>query len=242
MHDSPPEPNHTIQYDCFTRLDEFHTTATILPARYCCGEAGRRWRIDDLATLGDLIRRREIIDNKIAEIIQRPALLGHVGEYIASIIFHIQLESSASHKGFDGHFIGGPLKGSTVNVKWYTKQDGLLDLLPGGPAAYYLVLTGPKRGALSSKGSTSPWIVSSVFLFNSRELLAALAGKKIGTATSVRQHLWRDAEIYPQQRNQQLPLSREQLGMLAHFAPLHPLLGGQKPVDELSTAGPRPTL
>lgn len=48
-----------------------------------------------------LIANKNDIDGKIASIIERPTLIGHVGEYIASRIFNITLAESASHKGSD---------------------------------------------------------------------------------------------------------------------------------------------
>jgi hypothetical protein len=36
---------------------------------------------------------------------------GHLGEWIASVVFDIELESSASAKGIDGRFRSGPLRG-----------------------------------------------------------------------------------------------------------------------------------
>ena len=44
-------------------------------------------------------------------IVGRPALIGHVGEYIASRVFGIALEHSAANKGYDGRFTDGPLAG-----------------------------------------------------------------------------------------------------------------------------------
>ena len=40
--------------------------------------------------LSQLIREKNLINNKIAAITGRPALTGHTGEYIASVIFNIQ--------------------------------------------------------------------------------------------------------------------------------------------------------
>ena len=129
--------------------------------------------MDDLAKLGALIRQREVIDNEIAALIGRPAQLGHVGEYIAGAIFDIELEGSASHKGSDGRFRSGPLAGSTVNIKWSTKHDGLLNMNPNAHPDYYLVFAGPKAGAMSSKGTVRPWVIASVYLFDARELIEA---------------------------------------------------------------------
>lgn len=42
-------------------------------------------------------------------------------------------------------------------------------------------------------------------------------GVKIGVATSVRRHLWDDAEIYPSPNNGALPLTPEQISMIELF-------------------------
>ena len=142
---------------------------------------------DQLGQLADLIRRKNEIENEIAQIIGRPALVGHVGEYIASVVFGIRLEHSAAQKGIDGKFAHGPLTGKSVNVKWYGKMDGLLDINPKYLADFYLVMAGPKSGPVSSREATRPWVISSVYLFESEDLLRTLnaRGVRIGTATSV---------------------------------------------------------
>jgi hypothetical protein len=48
--------------------------------------------MDNLKELANLIEKRNEIDRKIADIIQRPAIPGHIGEFIASRVFDIQLE------------------------------------------------------------------------------------------------------------------------------------------------------
>lgn len=47
---------------------------------------------------------------------------GHLGEWITSRIFDIQLEAYPSAKGIDARFRSGPLRESTVNVKWNVKH------------------------------------------------------------------------------------------------------------------------
>jgi hypothetical protein len=89
---------------------------------------------------------------------------GHLGEWLASRIFDIQLEESAATQGYDGRFRTGPLVGRTVNVKWYMKRTGLLDTTDYPKLDYYLVLTGPPAPAGSSRGLTRPWCVQGVFL------------------------------------------------------------------------------
>ena len=78
--------------------------------------------MEDLVRLAELIKARNAVTNVIAAQTERPAQIGHVGEYIASNIFGIALEEAATHKGSDGHFTEDPLAGRTVNIKWYTKN------------------------------------------------------------------------------------------------------------------------
>ncbi len=174
-----------------------------------------------LERLAELVHAKNRIDGKIAKIIGRPSLIGHVGEYIASEIFKIGLEQSAVEKGIDGRFTQIPLKGQTVNIKFYAKRENLLDINPDPDYLpdYYLVMTGPKSGAVSSRGATRPWRISSVYLFNSQKLRNELdnRGVKIGIATSVISKLWDEAEIYPNQRNSTIPLSEEQVRQLRLF-------------------------
>lgn len=173
----------------------------------------------NLEKLARLIKDKERIKKEIASIIGRQAQLGHVGEYVAAHIFNVKLEESASHKGSDGVFKEGPLKNQSVNIKWYTKREGLLDINPNGIPDYYLVLTGPRTVAPSSRGTTRPWVIESVFLFDAKELIKVLEerGVKIGIAASVKLGFWDDAEIYPKQRDNTLELSDEQRRLLSLF-------------------------
>ena len=175
--------------------------------------------MDDLIQLAKAIRARNAVDEEIATIVGRPAQLGHVGEYIAAHVFGIALEDSATHKGSDGRFTCGPLAGRTVNVKWYAKMEGLLDLTVEAIPDYYLVLAGPKSVAASSRGTTRPWVIASAFLFHGGELVEQLhtRGVKIGVATSVTSPIWDKAEIYPSPRNPRLALSDEQRSSLSLF-------------------------
>ena len=87
-------------------------------------------------------------------------------EWIAQEIFRVTLEENAVQKGFDGRFADGPLVGKTVNVKWYGKREGLLDINPDSVPDYYLVMTGPKAVARTSRGQTRPLVITEVFLFD----------------------------------------------------------------------------
>lgn len=172
-----------------------------------------------LDKLADLIKARNAIDDQIAAIIDRPASIGHIGEFIASQVFGIVLEESAVCKGHDGCFADGPLAGKTVNVKFYGKREFLLDVNPDGIPDYYLVLTGPKATSMTSRGGVRPLVIESVYLFASRQLLDALheRGVKLGAATSVLQGLWEAAEVYPTPRSTALDLIPEQRQALALF-------------------------
>jgi len=57
--------------------------------------------LSEIERLADLISKRNQVNKEIADLIGRPALTGHVGEFIASRVFNIELESSAARKGID---------------------------------------------------------------------------------------------------------------------------------------------
>ena len=180
-----------------------------------------RPRERELRRLAELLRARNEIDEEVAGIIERPVTPGHLGEFVAAAIFGIELASSASAKAIDGWFTRGPLAGKTVNVKWYGKEEGVLDLSAQGVGAdYYLVLTGGRTTAISSKGTRRPWVISHVFLFDGAALLKALRvrGVKITTGGSVARAYWEAAEIYPRPTNPLWALSDEEQAQLALFA------------------------
>ncbi len=106
-----------------------------------------------------------------------------------------------------------------MNIKFYPKNDGLLSVSPESVLDYILVLAGPRSPAMSSRGQPHPAVIEAVFLFDAGKLITEFKSKgiKIGVATSVRQNLWQQAEIYPTQHNRVLPLSEEQRAMLAQF-------------------------
>jgi hypothetical protein len=144
---------------------------------------------------------------------------GHLGEWIAAQVFDIELEASAVAAGIDGHFRSGSLQGRTVNVKWYLKREGLLDTTESAALDYYLVLTGPPSAAASSRGTTRPWRIDSVFLFDARQLRSeqAIRGVKRGVASSVTKQQWTAAEIYPLPTNPQLTVTPRQASQLKLF-------------------------
>jgi len=77
----------------------------------------------DVARIAELLRERNAVDASMAQVIGRPMAAGHLGEWIASQVFDIELEDSASAAGIDGRFRSRPAQGRTVNVKWYMKHE-----------------------------------------------------------------------------------------------------------------------
>ena len=132
--------------------------------------------MSNLEQMTSLLARRNTIDKKIAALIDRPAIRGHIGEWIAQEIFRVTLETDANQKIIDGRFADGPLAGQTVNVKWYGKRERILDIKPDsdGVLNYYLVMTGLPAGAVTSRGQTRPLVITEVFLFNAPPLVKRL--------------------------------------------------------------------
>ena len=174
--------------------------------------------MNNLPQLASLLKSRNTIDSKIATLIGQPVQVQSVGEYIASVIFGIALEEKAAHKTSDGRFTRGPLAGHAVDVQWRVKHDGILHLKTDPLPDYYLVLVGSKEIA-DLHSLSIPWVIESVHLFQSSELITALRerGVQLGTGTSITGPLWERAEIYPAQRTHQLVLSNEERAMLALF-------------------------
>jgi hypothetical protein len=176
--------------------------------------------MNDLPQLASLLKSRNTIDSKIATLIGRSAQVQSVGEYIASVIFGIALAAAdtTTYKSSDGRFVHGPLVGQTVDIQWRIKHDGLLHLKTDTLPDYYIVFVGSKE-ATSLHSLSIPWVIESVYLFHSGELLAALRerGVQLGTGTSITGPLWERAEIYPAQNNNRLVLSGEERAMLTLF-------------------------
>ena len=174
-----------------------------------------------LEKLAALLRQRNSIDDAIAALIDRPAHSSHLGEFVAAEIFDIKLAESAVQKGSDGHFTSGPLAGQSVNVKKYSLDNGILDIRsdPNAVPNYYLVLTGPRSSAMSSRGTSQPWTIEAAYLFKANSLIEDLKQRniKLNEATSVRRHYWNSAEIYPTQTNRSLALTPKQHSLLALF-------------------------
>jgi hypothetical protein len=175
--------------------------------------------MDSLEQLAILLRQYNAIGKEIATLIGRPAQIGHVGEYIAAQIFDIRLEHTANTRAIDGRFASGPLAGCSVNIKWYAMHENMLDVCLGVQPDYYLVMTGPTSSSLTSRGAQRPWLLHSVFLFSSLQLLQELGqrGVKVSVATSVRKATWEAAMIYPHNNNPAYVLTELQRQQLALF-------------------------
>lgn len=174
---------------------------------------------DDLQRIANLLEDRNKIDDQIAAVTHRPMASGHLGEWIASQVFDIELEGSAAAAAVDGRFRSGPLQGRTVNVKWYLQREGVLDMTTSDLLDDYLVMTGPISPATSSHGGTRPWRIEHVYLFDARSLRHDLLsrGLILGIASSIRMQLWMQAEIYPQATNPRLAPTAEQRAALQLF-------------------------
>jgi hypothetical protein len=170
----------------------------------------------ELKAIAMLLRARNAIDERIADVVGRPVVHGHLSDWIAAQIFDIELEPAAN-KAIDGFFRSGPLAGRTVNIKHYTRNQGMLDMTDAEDLDTYLVMTGPRSAG--SKGVHRPWSIEHVFLFDAQGLYEALHAemRRIGVATSVRAEYWHQAEIHPVSRNANFPLSAEQTAALDEF-------------------------
>ncbi len=175
--------------------------------------------MNNLPRLAELVKARNTVESNIANLIGEPVHIGSVGDYIASVIFGITHEKSATQKPIYDTFSYGPLAGHSVDVQWHTKREGDLGLRTDPPPDYYLVLSGPKVGANTIHSLANTWVIESVYLFDARELLTALheRGVQIGNRTSVIGQLWERAEIFPVQCNNRLVLSEEQRNLLYLF-------------------------
>lgn len=172
---------------------------------------------DDVRRVAKLIDQRNSIDTELAAIIRRPALPGHLGDWIAARVFGITLEPQANKA------VGGRLDdGRTVGIRWYPKRENILDLKEDGPETY-LVLTGPKSAPASSVGTSRPLVIEAVYLFDAAALMDDLRarGRNIGVASSVREELWRAAEVYPRP-SPAFPLTDDERQLLALFSPHQP--------------------
>ncbi|WP_199034815.1 hypothetical protein [Glycomyces salinus] len=176
---------------------------------------------EDIERVAALIRQRNDIDRQISAVIGRPVVSGHLAEWLASQVFDIDLEVRANTRAIDGVFRSGPLRGRSVNIKGYGKQESMLDMTEAEGLDFYLVLTGPPADWTTSAAATRPWCVDHVYLFDAPRLLGRLRARpqapKIGVATSVAAQYWREAEIYPAAVNPLLALTAEQAAALDCF-------------------------
>ncbi|GLY97778.1 hypothetical protein [Actinoplanes sp. NBRC 103695] len=173
---------------------------------------------DGLAQLAGLLRERDAIDQRIAEMTGRSARQSDVGEFLAARVFDIDLAPSTIQAGYDGWFRSGPLRGRTVNIKTYGSAADGIDISSHG-CDYYLVLSGPPRRAGNARHRR--WSLASVYLLDSRRLLAEFAarGVKVGIATSIRAADLAAARLYPvPAANAPFLLDERQHSMLGLFS------------------------
>jgi len=173
----------------------------------------------NLPRLAELLRARNTVESNIANLLGNSVSLSTVGEYIAAQIFGITLIPSSHHNEFAGIFANQPLAGKTVDVQWYPRREGFLNVHSEPAPDYILVLAGPRQESSTARALVNPWLISSVHLFYSQELLSALRerGVQIGSHTSVINQLWERAEIFPTPRNHLLTLTEDQCRLLKLF-------------------------
>ena len=166
-----------------------------------------------------LLAARNQVDAEISRLLDRPAHPGHIGEWIAARVFDIELEAAANAPAVDGRFASGPLAGRTVNVKFYSVDDGLLDMTRSPLLDHYLVLRGPRVPGASSRRAFRPVRVTTVYLLDAHQLLAAVdeRGVNVGIATSVQRALWSAAEVYPRSTSPVLAITEQQRRLLDLF-------------------------
>ena len=185
---------------------------------------GRNQESDRLTDLARAVHKKNRADARVARLMAKQALPGHFGEFVAAMVFQIRLCRTANQKAFDGVFRGGALDGKTVNIKYKTKHDRLLNLKNEGEVRpdYYLVMTGPKKRAKPPPGEIRSWVIESVFLFDARALVCELKAlnprKTIGVAAGVPVDLWKKAMIYPDGVSPLLSVTGDQRDRLALFS------------------------
>ncbi len=175
--------------------------------------------MSNLPRLAELLHARNTVESNIANLLGRSANLSTVGDYIAATIFNITLISSIQNGEFTGIFANQSLRGKTVDVQWYPRREGFLNVHAESTPDYYLVLVGPKQESSTARALVNPWLISSIHLFSTHELLIALRerGVQIGSHTSVINQLWERAEIFPVQHNSSLILTEEQRALIQLF-------------------------
>jgi hypothetical protein len=186
-----------------------------------CGFDGRLLVVnnDELISLvASLVRERNAIDAKLAQIMHRPMASGHLGEWLASQIFDIELEKSAVTRGWDGRFRSGPLHDRTVNIKWYSNVRALSTR--SSPqrwtATWYWPARHPRRSlheAAPAPGTSTP-CTCSAHLNSTPSSSPAVSSSASPPACAHKQ--WTNAEIYPS-TNPLLPMTPRQVELLGQF-------------------------
>jgi hypothetical protein len=174
---------------------------------------------ESVTAVARLVRERDVIDGEITRIINRPAVAGHLGEWLASELFDIDLEPPGSAEAFDGRFASGPLATGTVNIEWISRRDEQLDPDSSRAIDFHLVFTGTRALALTTKGLVRPVRINACYLFDARELEArqAARGATSCAAAGLRAEEWNAAEIFPDRNNPLLTIGPEAHGLLALF-------------------------
>lgn len=175
--------------------------------------------MSDLARLAQLLHARNTVESNIANLLRCSVNLSSVGEYIAATIFGITLIPSAHHSEFAGIFAHGQLAGKTVDIQWYPRREGFMNVHTQQAPDYYLVLAGPRQESSTTRALVHPWLILSVHLFESNSLLAALQerGVQLGSHTSIINQFWERSEIFPSAHNSTLQLTDEQRQLLQMF-------------------------
>jgi hypothetical protein len=178
----------------------------------------REGALESVTAVARLVRERNEIDGEITRIINRPAVAGHLGEWLASQLFDIDLEPRDSAEAFDGRFASGPLATRTVNIEWISKRNGELGPTSSRAIDFHLVFTGPKALALTVKGLARPVRINACYLFDARELESrqAAQGPASGAASLLAEE-WDAAEIFPDRNSPLLTVGPEAHGLLALF-------------------------
>lgn len=154
-----------------------------------------------LRRLAALLTARNVLDREMTKIIGKPMEKGNFGEFVAAQIFDIRLNEKATEKGYDGRFTvgeysGAPLKDRKVEIKYYAKCNHDLDLKTGeAKPAFYLVMTGPPKRDNEAKDTPAPWVIESVFLFETEALERVVVPKT--NPVGIKKERWAEAQIYP---------------------------------------------
>src|SRR6476661_6125780 len=156
--------------------------------------------MQDLTHLADLIRIRNYVNSSVSRIINHPAEVGHIAEFLMGEILDIELNAVANTKAIDGVFRSGSLAGKSVNVKYRAAQSRLLNLEefldPSLHAHFYLSVQGPKSASKTSAGRELPFVIDSIYHFESTLLIPQLAKPgKAGIGRFVPTALWQAAMI-----------------------------------------------